>query len=344
MSVQKFRVGSSSSILAQPSTEKIYARSTDAADTGNLTLTGEIAATPDSEVLALLGQREVLTIDDFDSLTAAILSAAQAGVVSIYSEGTAANGYIIGTTQPANNDTIVIGLTGFTQTYTFKTSLTGAAYEVLRGADVTASMVNLRRAIRDGDAVIGDGTGEATLYGTGTAAHPYATISAISGTILTLTDRVPCRRQLAWSLSQGVGATLSLLAPIGGIDGTLLATMAAAVTASYTAFSLASEDLVATTLPALLGPTTDALSVGGRPATLRFKVANITTAIPVIYQTSTDGTNWATGLTAITNLDNMSVAVPQFVHPSEANIEYIRLVFGANTNTTDTPLDACVIS
>lgn len=343
MSVQKFAVGSSSAILAQPATQQIYARSSDPADTGNLSLTGLIAATPDGETKALLGQREVLFTDDYDSLTAAILSAAQAGTISIYAEGTAANGYIYPISQPANNDTVTIGLTGFTQVYTFKTTLTGAAYEVLRGADATASMVNLRRAIRDGDAVIGDGTGEGSLYGTGTAAHPYATISAISGSILTLTDRVPCKRQLAWVLSQSAAA-LSLLAPIGGLDGTLLATMAAGVTASYTAFTLASEDLVSTTLPALLGPATDALFVGGRPCTLRFKITNVATAIPVDYQTSTDGINWADGLTAITDLDNMSVAVPQFVHPSEANIEYIRLIFVANANTTDAPLDAAVIS
>ncbi len=255
--------------------------------------------------------------------------------MSVYGSGIAAYGYIIVSTQPANNDTLLIGLTGFQQTYTFKSTLSGAANEIKIGATVSDTADNLKRAIND------SGT-EGTHYGIGTVANAYVS-ATVSASLLTITDRIACRRQLTWAISQTVGATIGIAAPANGLDGTLLTTLAVGATQSFNAFSLDSEDLGATTLPALLAPTTDSIFVGGKPCTLRFKCPSVANAISVEYATSTDGINWADELTSITDLDSMSVAGPQFVHPSEANIEYIRLFFTTNTNTIDTAIDACVI-
>lgn len=75
--------------------------------------------------------------------------------------GAKATGTLTSTgTAPANNDTVVIG----SKTYTFKTTLTGAADEVLIGASAAAALDNIKSAI---NATAGAGT----TYGTGTVAH-----------------------------------------------------------------------------------------------------------------------------------------------------------------------------
>lgn len=76
---------------------------------------------------------------------------------------TNARGELTFTGQPANNETVTLG----TKTYTFKTTLTGAADEVLIGASTNASIDNLVSAV---DASAGEGT----TYGTGTTANADA--------------------------------------------------------------------------------------------------------------------------------------------------------------------------
>ena len=89
----------------------------------------------------------------------------------------AATGFITRTaTNVANNDTVTIGTT----VYTFKTTLTPADYEVLIGADSSASLTNLRHAI------LGTGGTPGTDYQV-PAAHPTVTASAIVGSTLPLT-------------------------------------------------------------------------------------------------------------------------------------------------------------
>jgi hypothetical protein len=87
----------------------------------------------------------------------------------------AATGVITRTaTNVSNNDTVTIGAI----TYTFKTTLTPTNYEVLIGADSSASLTNLRNAIL--------GTGGSPGDYQVPAAHPTVTASAISGTFLPL--------------------------------------------------------------------------------------------------------------------------------------------------------------
>jgi hypothetical protein len=88
----------------------------------------------------------------------------------------AATGFITRTaTNVANNDTVTIGTT----VYTFKTTLTPADYEVLIGADSSASLTNLRNAINNSGGTPG------TDYVVPNA-HPSVTASAIVGSVLPL--------------------------------------------------------------------------------------------------------------------------------------------------------------
>jgi hypothetical protein len=77
------------------------------------------------------------------------------------------------TGNPSNNQTVTID----GKVYTFKTTLTGAADEVLIGANAAAQASNLADAINDNSA------NEGATYGTGTVAHTTVTASVNSGTI-----------------------------------------------------------------------------------------------------------------------------------------------------------------
>lgn len=84
---------------------------------------------------------------------------------SLVLAGERATGILTYTAQPANNDTVVLGST----TYTYKTTLTGAANEVFIGASTLATMRNLANAVNGGD-------GEGTAYGNGTSPNTTADI------------------------------------------------------------------------------------------------------------------------------------------------------------------------
>lgn len=81
-------------------------------------------------------------------------------------------------TAPANNDTVTIGA----RVYTFKTTLTGAANEVMIGASAAAALTNLKAAI---NAAAGAGS----TYGTGTLAHADVLADTLTSTTLHVTAR-----------------------------------------------------------------------------------------------------------------------------------------------------------
>lgn len=81
-----------------------------------------------------------------------------------------ATGIFTLTAAAANNETVTLG----SVTYTYKTTLTGAANEVLRGADNLAALFNLYSAVNHI-------AGEGTLYGTGTLANPDAAMVQLPG-------------------------------------------------------------------------------------------------------------------------------------------------------------------
>lgn len=108
----------------------------------------------------------------YTTVTAEVLFAADGTFYggTLAGKGVSATGTLTSTgVAPANNDTVTIDTT----VYTYKTTLTGAAYEVLIGASAAAALDNLKSAI---NATAGAGT----TYGTGTVAHP--TVYAITNT------------------------------------------------------------------------------------------------------------------------------------------------------------------
>lgn len=328
----------SSGLTAQPSSsgERLIIRSNSAADTTQtLTLAGLVGSSPDTDVLSLLGKREVASVELLKSLTSASLSAVCAGTVTIRGQGTAGQGRIIVTTNPSDGDTVVLGLTGFTQTYTFKTTLTPAANEVLIGATESDTAENLRRAIRDGDAVIGDGDGEGTLYGTGTSANAFLDVADVSGTILNVVDKLACSRSLGWSFTQ-TGGGLSLASPIGGLDGTLLGTLAIGNTSLLAAVTLDDEALVLAALPPNAVFISDWFLVNGRNVSIY--LAADSSGVNAEYEIATDTVNPVSGSTTISD----PTSTPSVISPAESGIEYIRLKL-TNTNSTAVSVNAKMV-
>lgn len=78
-------------------------------------------------------------------------------------------------TAPSNNDTVTVGGV----TYTFKTTLTGAANEVLINTTAAAALTNLKRAITLTGTI-------GTDYGTGTVVNPLVTATTITATTLVI--------------------------------------------------------------------------------------------------------------------------------------------------------------
>jgi hypothetical protein len=334
---QTFQSAASGSLSASAFTaSKLYARSSNAADTGTLSASGlDESSVAVSESLTLAGQREVLGTEDFTVASALALSASQAGTVTVYREGTKATGLCYLTAQPSDGDTVTIGLTGFTQTYTFKTTLStgpAVANEVFIGATANDTATNLKKAIND------EGT-EATHYGTGTAINPYVT-ATVSGAILTLTDKIGCSRSLAWACAKS-GTNINIANPTGGVDGTLLGTIYTGTTAVYQAISLDDEALTLGGLPGLVNWTSDAVRVSGKAFSLHLVASNVATAMAASYEYSTESgtpTTWRAGLSSITNLDNNS----QVITPTE-HVEHVRLKIN-NTNSAAASVNAKILA
>lgn len=332
MSVAAFAVDSVNPLLAQPSTEAIVARSTAADTSQTLTIHGTTVAAGgyDSEGLTLTGTLEIeftnSAADDWNSLTSASLSATCTGVVSLYSQGSAATGSIYVDAQPSNNDTLTIGLGATTQVYTFKTVLTGAANEVFIGADTDATATNIKKAIND------EGT-ENTHYGTGTAINAFVS-AAVTGSVITLTDKLAVARLRSWVLTPSNGGSLNCVAPTGGVLGTLLASIAIGDTAAYDDISLLNEDLAGANLPAGVNFTSDWINLGGASATLNLSVSG--TALAVSYQTSTDGSTARTGQTTLPNGSGGTAGSATFYSQNlgESAIQYIRFLINNNSSTS----------
>lgn len=119
-------------------------------------------------------------------------------------------------TAPENDSTVVIGA----RTYTYKTTLTGAANEVLIGASAAAALDNLKSAINAS-------AGAGTTYGTGTVAHEFVVATDNADTTQKIVARIPgtaanalatteTSTHLSWAdttLGGGTGASNAGVAP-----------------------------------------------------------------------------------------------------------------------------------
>lgn len=358
MSVSIFQVSAAGTFTSQPASsgEAILMRSTSAADTMNATLSGVVSAVATSETVALLGQREVQTTNLFTSLSLGKTASAPAGTVNFYGQGGKGSGAIVVGALPANNTTMTLGLTGFTQVYTFKTTLTGAANEILIGADTFTMASNIFEAINNGTvAEANNGTNAGTRYGTGTVRHLHvdaystsafatADLDRTTQTTIYIRDRLAIGRYLLWVLSStaAAGVFTQLLAPLGATTGTLLFSL------TNSAFQIASEmKFYNPALSAVLGtglllaattPTSDALYIGGRSLQLRFLAANYASAVTAEVDYGEDGTNWTNTGLPIAALDNNDQSF------WTAPAEWLRLRITVNANALDAPLHIVAVA
>lgn len=358
MAVLPFTVSASGSFSAQPSSagEKIIMRSTNAVDTMNATLSGVVAAVATSETNALLGRREVQTTGAFTSLTLAKMASAPAGTVNFYSQGGKGSGVITVGALPANNTTLTIGLTGFTQVYTFKTVLTGAANEIFIGADIFTMASNIFEAINNGTvAEANNGTQAGTRYGTGTvrntfinaystAAFATADLDRTTQTSVYIQDRLAIIRQISWVLSStaAAGVFTQLVSILGATTGTLIVALTSSATQVTSAMTFYNPTLSAVLGTGLLlaatAPTSDPLYVGGKSVTVHLLAANYASAVTVDVEVSDDGVTWVSLGIAISAMDNNNQYF--WLAPSE----WLRFVVSANSNPADIAMHAVVIS
>jgi len=319
-----------SSITAQPSTEKLIILSSSASDTTQtLSIAGVVSALPDSETLTLAGKQEIQSAKVYSTIHGVALDASCAGTLTAYKQGTAGNGRIILSANPAEGNTLAIGLVGSATVYTFTATVT-TAFHVLIGADATATSINLNKSINL--------TGvEGTDYGTGTTIHPTLS-STVSGVILTVTDKLACTRSLGWTFTN-TGTAFSLSTLIGSTQGALLWSIAIGTTTATAAISLADEALALALIPPYTTFVSDWMRTRGNPITLYLAGSNVTTPLATSYEVATD-TNYPTaGQTSLTALDNNRYTVT----PAEQCIEYIRLTI-INTNSTAASVNAKLVS
>jgi len=323
MSQTAFTTVSTNLITAQPtSAVQIYARSTSGADTTQIDIYGENASAVTTGTIVLNGQVEVLGGSAFDVLSQAILTAAQAGVVTAYAPGTAATGDIRTDTNPSDGATITIG----GKVYRFKNTL-AAINDVKIGATATDTTLSLKRAINL------DGTAGVDYY-TGTTANAIYS-ATVATTVITLTDLIACDRQVAQTITESA-SNFAIRQAIGGVDGTLLFTFAAGITSAANVLTFSTEDHSTETLPALMLPTSNAINVQGVQAMLRLWSNK---ALSYKVQSSTDQVNWnntSEGIVALSASTLTYVTLAQ-------RAEFIRLVITTNASADNAIFDARVI-
>lgn len=133
-----------------------------------------------------------------------------------YTGTTLASGTLTASGTPANNDTVTIG----PRIYTFKTTLTGEAYEILIGANAAEALDNLKSAVQ---ATAGAGT----TYGTGTIRHPSVTATTNTDTtqLFTATSAGDFDEDAPTSIpTSATGSSLSFGAAAlqGGVKGSVI--------------------------------------------------------------------------------------------------------------------------
>lgn len=327
MSNTAFRTSSTSPITNQPPSDSlVILRSDSASESTTVTIYGTVSASPDTDAVAISGKVESISSDSFTAITQGSAGTTPSGNITALSVGTSAQGDVSCLTNPSDGDTLTIGLAGNTQAYRFKTT-TASAYDVTIGATATDTMLSLKRAIN------ADGTAGVD-YHAGTLANPFLS-GAVAATVITVTDRLACNRQLDWSFTES-GSNFALRAPKDGVDGTLLFSLSPTVDISADALTFSTEDHTTDTLPALMLAESVTVAVGGRIAAYRIYTDD---DIKVKFQTSTDQINWTDTAEGELTLGADTTTFANFTLPTE----FLKFHVTENNNTTDTVLDARVI-
>jgi len=275
MSNTAFRTSSTNQITNQPPADSlVILRSDSGSESTTVTIYGTVSASPDTDAVAIAGELESVSADSFTAINQASAGSAPSGNITAFSEGSAALGDISALSNPADGAILTIGLTGNTQAYRFKT-VTAAAYDVNIGASTTDTMLSLKRALN------ADGT-PGVDYHAGTLINPQLS-GTVATTVITVTDRVPCKRQLAWTFTEAA-TDFALRVPRGGEDGTILFSLSPAVDIAADDLTFSTEDHLTDTLPALRISQSVTVAVGGHIAA--YRIYNELAPIRPLLQTS----------------------------------------------------------
>ena len=172
-----------------------------------------------------------------DSVTSSVISTTT-GTLSALGVGLGANASntLSAIGNAAANDTVVAGAT----TYTFKAALTGAANEVLIGANASSSLSNLASAINAGP-------GAGVAYGVGTVANTSVSAAANSQGTVTLTAIVSgVGGNAIVSTTSAATFGFSNAATLAGGSGSAGLTTVGAATAALTTINSAIQSVAAT--------------------------------------------------------------------------------------------------
>ena len=334
---------------------RFYFRAANATTYGTLTVFGEDDSNNrmHGETLSSSsgeGKIEDLAVraEDFDSITLAKMSrTGGTGAISIYSNtGTQATGGIHVHAQPSDGDTLEIGLTGFTDTITFKTTVASSG-QVKIGADVDETADNLASYLNDSS------TGTSTpVDGTdwnASAANSYLS-ATVTGSNVTVTDLIKCARKLGWVVTASNTSSITVnVNPIaGGIDGLYVGDIASgedSASTGATGVEFSSPDITATTydaytFPPILTGASDGVHVKGKFG-LNIRLGDTPDAqVACKIQMSNDNSNWWDATTTITDLNSDP---EQFIQGDDLFAEYARLNIMTNSATNQVRADVVFV-
>ncbi len=267
--------------------------------------------------------------------------------------GTAATGTVVILDQPGNGDTFVLGLGGgFTKTFTWTTGDPNSNGEVhSSGYGTTYTANHLCAAIND------TVSGLSTLYGYGgdnteggvytntDGANPYLT-ATVSGSTITLTDKIACSRSLGFVTTASDETKVSVSPIRGGVDGTLVAEISAGnASASSTIISgvnLDAEDQTTSTLPPGIAGPSNVIQTRGRFAVDIRLASAPDDALALKIQLSNDGTNFFDAPT--TTISNLNSDQTQHLVGDDLFSEFMRLNITSNASDVANPALIKVIS
>lgn len=317
----------------------LYFRSTAAADVQDVNVYGKTTSGSNAAKVTFSpssgqGKIEQLSASAWSDVYLLRADSALAGIGSLFSNnGTAATGTIHICSQPYDGETLEIGLTGFTKTFTFRNTVSSNG-DVKSVTSVSEVAANLASAIND-TATGSHSTGGESTYGAWTntdGANPYVT-ATVSGATVTLTDKINAKRQLGWVTTASSTDRIMVSGIRGGIDGTKIVDIpATGVSASFdstTGVNLDSEDLSTTNVSGAILGGSDSMAVRGR-FIVDIRTEDPGAAVLAKIQTSNDNINWRDASSTITDLNSDQ---DQIINGDDLFAEYARLNFTSWSST-----------
>jgi len=268
------------------------------------------------------------------------------GTVEIrLNNGTAATGSITILSVPSENTTLSLGLTGFQKTFTFKSSV-ASSNDVGLVSDLNELAANLASAINDSvtgtPQAGGEAVGAAWLNDDGP--NPYF-VATVSGSTVTLTDRVTASRQLPYVLSVSDESKFAICAVRGGIDGTLIASISQGLKSASTSINegieLKSEDQTLNTLPGGFTGASQSVATRGKFA-VDIRTGTPNGAVNAAIQVSNDNVNFRNVPT--TTITNLASDQDQQLVGDDLFAEFARLNITNNQSTSATVANIAIIS